>query len=184
MNEPNPTLKSGVSGWVLNEMSRLRRRLSLILPFIPVAAGDRSFGQQRYKKNGFSIIEGTVAIVILIIGLLAVIQLFPFALRIIGDSQNLTTASNIALAKIEEISSMGYDNINTGTIETKQRVSSDPNIYLYNYQRQTTVEYVDSDFDSSPTDVGFKKITVTVFWQSPIGSTEKSIEINSLVSNY
>ena len=52
LNEPNPTLKSGVSGWVLNGMSRLRRHvLLLILPFIPASseAERRGFGQQRYK---------------------------------------------------------------------------------------------------------------------------------------
>ncbi len=48
-NEPSPTLKSGVSGWVLNEMSRLRRQLLLILPSSRPDKSGRVFGQQRYK---------------------------------------------------------------------------------------------------------------------------------------
>ncbi len=133
---------------------------------------------------GFTLIESTVAIMILMVGLLAVIQFFPFAFKIISDSQNLTTASSIAISKAEEVSAMNYDNIDTGTIESKQKISTDPTSYLSHYQRQTVVETVDSDFNSSPTDVGLKKITVTVFWYSLINSMEKSIQVTSVVADH
>jgi len=144
----------------------------------------KKIGSTTKKSGGFTLIEATVAIMILVVGLLAVIQFFPFALRITGDSQNLTTASNVALSKIEELKEFTYDNISTGTIETKQRVSTDPDNYLYHYQRQTDIEYIDSYFNTSGADVGLKKITVTVFWQSPISSEEKSLKINTVISNY
>ncbi len=136
------------------------------------------------NKNGFTLIESTVAIFLLMIGIFTVMEFFPFALRIIGNSQSLTIASNIALSKIEEIQSLDYELVNPGTIEVKQRVSSDPDNYLYKYQRQTVVETVDSNFDPSGSDVGFKKITVTVFWPSLFGTAEKSFIINHVISSH
>jgi Tfp pilus assembly protein PilV len=136
------------------------------------------------NKKGFTLLEATVAILILMVGLLAVINFFPLGLRITGDSRNLTMASNLALAKIEELKALNYDELSTGTIETKQRISTDPTSYLYPYQRQTDIETIDSDFNSSASDVGFKKITVTLFWQSPLLINERSIQINSVVADY
>ena len=129
-------------------------------------------------------IEALVAVIILVIGLMAVTQFFPFSLKVTGDSQSITTASVIALEKIEEIAALNYDDVAVGIIEAKHQVSSDPNDYLYHYQRQAVVQTVDSDFSDSPTDVGLKKITVTVFWQSPVRSTEQSIQFNTLISKY
>lgn len=129
-------------------------------------------------------IEASVAIVILLIGLFAVIQFFPFSLEIIGDSNNRTIASNLALSQLEEIGSDTYSNISTGTIESKQRVSSDSDSYLYNYQRETTVSFIDSDFNPSATDIGLKKITVTVYWQSPVTKGEKSYSLESVVASF
>lgn len=133
--------------------------------------------------KGFTLIEATIAIFVLIIGLTAVTQLFPFSLKISGDSQNITTASVIALEKIEEMRASNYDDITVGTIEVKHRMSADPTNYLYNYQRETAVAAVDGNLNNSPTDVGLKKIIVTVFWQSPLKKTaEKSIQLTTLIS--
>lgn len=137
------------------------------------------------KKNqtGFTLLEAVIAILILVVGLSAIIQFFPFSLKIISDSKSLTTVSNIALLKIEELRSLDYDSINVGTIESKQRVSTDPTSYLYDYQRQTVVETVDGNLNPSGSDLGLKKITVTVFWFSPIGSVEKSTQITTLIAD-
>ncbi|OGY43141.1 MAG: hypothetical protein A3J62_03515 [Candidatus Buchananbacteria bacterium RIFCSPHIGHO2_02_FULL_38_8] len=136
------------------------------------------------RVSGFTLIEATVAVVILVVGLMAVVQFFPFALKIIADSQSLNLASNLALSKIEEVRSVPYDNIATGVIEPKQRISNDPSNYLYKYQRETTVETVDSNLEVNGVDIGLKKITVTVYWQSKIGSQEKSTQMVTLLSDY
>ena len=133
---------------------------------------------------GFTLLEAVFAISILLIGLVAIVQFFPFAAKIIGDSQSLTTTSNLALAKIEELKSSSYDELTVGTIEAKHRLSSDPSSYLYQYQRQTVIETVNGNLDPSGSDIGLKKITVTVFWHSRIGSQEKSNQIYTLISDY
>lgn len=142
------------------------------------------FNLQNKKQKGFTLVESAIAIVVLLIGLLAVIQFFPFGIEIIGNANNRTIASNLALSKIEEIRSETYDDISTGTLETKSRMSSDPDSYLYDFQRETIVEFVDSDFNTSVSDVGLKKITVNVYWQSAIINSEKSININSVVADF
>ena len=92
------------------------------------------------KSEGFTLIESAVAIAVLMVGLWAVAQFFPFRLKVIGDYQNITVASNLVVAKIEEISSLQNDTITTGTIEAKAPISSDPSSYLNNYQREVVVE--------------------------------------------
>lgn len=136
------------------------------------------------NKNGFTLIESAIAMVVLLIGVFAVIQFFPLGLQIIGNSQERTAASSIAIAQLETVRSQSYDDISTGTIETKARVSSDPSSYLYDYQRETTVEFVDSDFNTSVTDVGLKKITVTTYWMSPLGNQERSTNISTVISSF
>ena len=136
------------------------------------------------NHQGFSVIESAMAMIILTVGLFAVVQFFPLSLKIVGNSQQTTTATNLALKQIEAISQLNYDNITPGTLEAKQRLASDPGSYLYSYQRQTVVETVDADFNPCTTDIGFKKIVVTVYWLSPIGAVEKSIALNLVRTNY
>jgi len=52
------------------------------------------------NSKGFTLIEATVAMAILMVGLWTVIQFFPTGIKIIGDSQNLTVASNLAVAQV------------------------------------------------------------------------------------
>lgn len=136
------------------------------------------------NNNGFTLIESTISIMVLVVGLLAIMQFFPFALRIIGNSQSTTIASNLAVAKLEELQASSYDDIAVGTIEPKQRISADNTNYLYNFQRETIVELIDSNLNTSVTDIGLKKITVNVYWRSPIiGLAEKSIQVRSIRSD-
>jgi prepilin-type N-terminal cleavage/methylation domain-containing protein len=136
------------------------------------------------KQKGFTLAEAIVSIFIVGIGLVAVTQIFPFAMRIIGDSQRTAMASNLAIAQVENMQSMNYDDITTGAFEAKHRLSDDSSNYLYPFQRKTDVFYVNSNFTASLTDVGYKKITVTVYWQSALTRNEKSIFISTLSAKY
>ena len=128
--------------------------------------------------------ESTIAIAVLLVGLFSVMQFFPFSIKVIGDANAKTIATNLTLSQLEEIKAQSYDAMGTGTTETKQRVSTDPTSYLYDYQRQTVIELIDSNFDLSGSDLGLKKITVTTYWQSPVTKEEKSFSINSVVADF
>jgi type II secretory pathway pseudopilin PulG len=134
------------------------------------------------NKNGFSIIEIMVAFTILVMAFVSIIQAFPFALSIGKDSELSTTASYLAQEKLEEITSLGYSNVGTGEIETKHRLSSDLSDYKYDFQRQTNVIYIDSDLNDSVTDLGMKKVTTMVYYNSSLSNSEEIYTVTVLIS--
>lgn len=136
----------------------------------------------KHSKTGFTVIEAMIAIAVLAIGFLAVVKIFPVALQISKSAEQATVAMNLAQAKTEELFSSGYDNINVGAIETKSRLSADPADPFYPYQRETTAGYVDENLQSSVSDTGMKKITVTVFWRHPLLLGEKQVGLETLIS--
>lgn len=138
----------------------------------------------KLQNKGFTIVEAMVAITVLLVGIVAITAFFPLSLKIIGDSEATTTATNMVMAKIEEVQAMPYDEIVVGQFEAKHRLSANSNDYLYHFQRSTTVSYLDQNFNESLTDIGLKKISVSSYWISALGGKEKSITINTIRSVY
>jgi len=139
---------------------------------------------KKIDGRGMSIIEVMVSFSILIIVFVALTQTFPLALSMNKTSENSTKAAYLAQSKLEEINSLGYDNLPVGALEAKHRLSSDPLDYLYYFQRQAGVEYVDGDLATSLTNTGLKKITVTVFYTNSISKTEKNYNTVILISQW
>lgn len=134
------------------------------------------------NQEGISIIEAMLAVAVLMIGVLTVINIFPAALKISKSAEQETVAANLAQAKIEEMFSLGYDNIAIGTIEAKHRLSADSANPFYNFQRQTITSYVDSNLADSITATGLKKVSVTVYWIMPSLGIEKNSTFSVLIS--
>ena len=134
------------------------------------------------KNKGISEIEAVLAVAILSIGILSAVTLFPLALKISKNAEEETVAANLAQAKIEEIFSLGYENTPTGTIETRHRLATDPANPFYSYERQTVSQFVDGDLNNSATDLGLKKIVVTIFWHTPHLNISKSLPVSILIS--
>jgi type II secretory pathway pseudopilin PulG len=133
------------------------------------------------QQSGLSLIEIMVAFSILVVAFTGLVQSFPFGLSINKAAENATIASYLAQGKIEELISLGYDNINVGVLEAKQRLSDNPADYLYGYQRQTEVNYVDSNLVDSLDDIGLKKISITIYYTNSISKIEKDYEIATLI---
>ena len=123
-----------------------------------------------------------LAVVVLMIGVLAAANIFPAALKISRSAEQETVAANLAQAEIEDVFSLGYDNIAAGAIEAKHRLSADEANPFYNFQRQTDVYFVDGNLSQSASDAGLKKITVTVYWTTPSLGIEKSLLVSALIS--
>jgi len=134
------------------------------------------------NNYGLSLIEIMVSLMILTVAFLGLIQAFPFSQAINKTAENATKASYLAQDKIEQLQSLGYSGIVVGTIEAKQRLSADPSSYLYYFQRQTEVSYVDGDLQTAVSDTGMKKISTTIYYTNSISKTEKSYNITTLVS--
>lgn len=140
--------------------------------------------KNKFLKNekGFSIIEIAVAFSILVMAFIALLTSFPFSMSVNKAAGNSTLSSFLAQEKIEEFNSLGYDNINVGTIEVKHRLSEDPANYLYNFQRQTTVSYVDGQLVETGTDQGMKKISITIYYINAFSKKEDTYSIATLIS--
>jgi hypothetical protein len=123
-----------------------------------------------------------LAVAVLMIGILVTINIFPAALKISKNAEQETVAANLAQAKIEEMFSLGYDNIIIGTIEAKHRLSADSANPFYDFQRQTVTTYVDGNLADSAAATGLKKISVTVYWIAPSLGIEKNSTFSVLIS--
>ena len=134
------------------------------------------------SRHGLTMIEVMVSMMIISIAFAGLMQSFPLGLAINKESENSSFAYYLAQEKLEALYSLDYDGIATGVIETKGRVSPDPNDYRHSFMRQTSVSYVDSDLNDSLSDTGLKKITVTVYYPDALAKNEKSYNITTLIS--
>ncbi len=134
------------------------------------------------QQKGLSLIEIMVAITILTVAFVGMVQAFPFGLSISKEAADSTVASYLCQGKLEEVVSLGYDNITIGTIEARHRLSDDPANYLYFYERETTTAYVDGDLNEVESDQGMKKISSTVYYINAVYKNENSYNITTLIS--
>ncbi|MDD4271355.1 MAG: hypothetical protein PHF50_00965 [Patescibacteria group bacterium] len=135
-------------------------------------------------SGGMALLEVMVAFSILMLTFIALMQSFPVSMTINKTSENATKASYLVQEKLEELNSLGYANISTGTIEAKHRLSDDTSNYLYYFQRQTAVSYVDGNLADSESDTGLKKITVTIYYTNALSKTEKNYSTVTLISQW
>lgn len=134
------------------------------------------------NNKGITLLEAMITIAVIMIGVLSLTKMFPIAFKIGKVSEQSTIASNLAQAEIEDLFSLNYDNLTTGTMETKHRLSLNPNDQLYNYQREVLIEYVDSNLQPSATETNLKKVTVNIYWYNTVLKIEKNTQLTSLIS--
>lgn len=132
------------------------------------------------KSPGFTLIEVLVSIAIMTIGLITVVSIFPFSIRANKSAERQSLASSYARTKLEQLLTIAYDSVGTGTIEARARISNDPQNPAYTLERQTMVTLVDSNLNNSGTDVGLKKIQVTIFWSNRQGG-DNSLVLTSIL---
>lgn len=137
---------------------------------------------QTKAKHGFSLIEVLIAIAVLAVGLIAVISIFPFSIKTNKGAEQQSLASSYARTKLEQVLASSYDEVNTGTIEARARVTANPNDTAYPLERQTVVTFIDSNLNTSVSDVGLKKVVVTVYWPNRQGG-DNTLVLTSILSN-
>lgn len=113
-------------------------------------------------KLGFTLVEVLVALSIFVIAIIVIIQLFPVGIKSSISSKHKTMAVNLAQAELESIKGTAYDDVDS---ESRTRVSSDPTNPFYGFEKESFVQFVDTNLDISETDLGLKKIIVSIFWQ-------------------
>ena len=114
------------------------------------------------SRNGFTLLEIIITIVILSVGLLVLSQAFSTGMLASTDAENVDLALNIAQAEMEEIRNTSFSGI--GSSEP----TSDPN--FPNFTTTVTVTGTDP-----------KEVNVSVAWNVQAGST--SISLTTFIAN-
>lgn len=136
----------------------------------------------KLNNEGITLLEVLITISVILIGILVLTKIFPMALGVNRTAEQSTIATDLAQAKAEEMFSLGYNDLIVGTLEAKHRLSADASDRLYQYQRETKIEYVDQDLQTSASPTDLKKVTVTVYWQNLLLSTEKNEQLTILIT--
>lgn len=128
-------------------------------------------------NKGFTLLEVMVAILVLTIGIVAILQIFPLGLNVEKASQMNTQGSLLAQEKIEEFTSKAYQDIAVGTV-TEDALPSP----FERFSRETKINYVDVELQEAGGDTGLKKIEVTVSWSSLLRIGDKEVKLITLVA--
>lgn len=128
-------------------------------------------------NKGFTILETMVAILILIIGITAVLQLFPLCTNIQKSNEMKNQAIFLAQEKMEEEIFQTYKNIQVGTV-----IESSISSPYERFSRETKITYLDSDLEEVELDLGLKKIEIIVQWKSVLKLAQASISIVNLAA--
>jgi type IV pilus assembly protein PilV len=118
------------------------------------------------SKEGFTLIEIMIALVVLSIGLIALAGLQMSAMRGNTLSKRMTTAVSIANARIEQIKNMPYANIQS---ESSTQVTESN----MTFTRQVTVS---NDIPVANT----KTVNVTVTWKN--GAKSHTVPISTVIT--
>ncbi len=112
------------------------------------------------NQRGFTLIEIMVAVTLLSVGLLGMAGLTVGIMRGNTLSSEVTTATVLAQAKMEDIKRMDYGDVTQADfpLEDYNSISG-----YANYKRDTDIDVDNPDF-------GMKTVTITVSWDSDASS--------------
>jgi prepilin-type N-terminal cleavage/methylation domain-containing protein len=135
----------------------------------------------RKMKQGFTLIEVLIAIVLIVIGLVALMQAMSVAIFADSTLEYRLTALNLANEKLEELKDDGYSHAN---LDPASSPFTEAFISGFNFvaQRQWTVDYVDANLSTSVSDTGLKDVTVQVQWTQRGGTQYVAVE--TLIGDY
>ena len=140
------------------------------------------FNQIKNQNKGIGLIEIIVSISILSVGILGILQAFPRGTAAQRALELETIANHLAQEKIEQIIISPYDDITVGTQELEVRVEPDSSSSFYKFKRTIVVGLVDENLLTTETDIGLKKITITISWPRPMDSGTDSTTLITLLS--
>ncbi len=132
-------------------------------------------------KQGFTLIELLIAIILAATGLMVLMQLMGVAIFADSNLEYRVTALNLANEKLEELKDDGYSHAN---LDPASSPFTEAFISGFDFvdQRQWTVDYVDTNLDSSVSDTGLKDVTVEVQWMQKGGT--QSVAVETLIGDY
>jgi prepilin-type N-terminal cleavage/methylation domain-containing protein len=135
----------------------------------------------RKMKQGFTLIEVLIAIILIVSGLVALMQVMSVAIFADSTLEYRLTALNLANEKLEELKDDGYSHAN---LDPASSPFIEASISGFDFvdQRQWTVDYVDANLSTSVSDTGLKDVTVQVQWTQRGGTQYVAVE--TLIGDY
>ena len=118
----------------------------------------RMQGQIRSPKNGFTLLEILLTLLLLGVGVVSLVSAMTLILTSGGINESELVAVNLAREKIETLKNMSYSSIAN---ETKAPVSG-----FTSYQREVAV---------TVSSANLKQITVTVYWNHKTTELSKNL---------
>ena len=134
------------------------------------------------SEAGFTLIETLIALAILTVAVLAIVQLFPLGLKAGQQAKNTTLATNLAQARMEELISESYGNLNPGSVTEDSLSTIDED--FSGFTRLTVINYVNADLETVGQDLGLKKVQVYVSWLSPFSSQRSTTSLVTLINDF
>ena len=108
------------------------------------------------QSKGFTLIE--ILVLVVLAGIIIPVIVVPFAtgVKSSGKPEMVTTAMFLAHQKMEEFMKFNYGNAALNPTALTPYANAD----ISNYQWQWEIVYVDNNFNTSGSDVGYKRILV------------------------
>lgn len=133
------------------------------------------------KRRGFTFLELLIALTLFIFGMVSLLQIFPANRKLLKQTASTTQATFLAQEQLELLKDDAYASLTTGTYIARGVVSSDTSSPFNAYEREVVVSYVNpSTFASSGSDMGIKKIVVTIYWTE--GSVSRTYSLSTYAS--
>lgn len=133
------------------------------------------------NKNAFTLIEITISLLVLAIGLVGILALFPVGFDASGRAANITEATFLAQELLEDAKRVGYNYLATGTTS---------GIFPTPY---SSYEYDMLVYDEAAlgvaTSLGLHEVVVRVYWPSDtvIGGSRtglRNVELSTYLAKY
>lgn len=131
------------------------------------------------NTKGFSLIELMVAVFILSAGIVVVLYMFPLGLQTARSSYMATQATHLGQAKMEDLLSKSYQDIDLGVFtEDYNDISS-----FESFKRIAEITCFNPSLPDEECieDSGIKKIEINVSWRSIFGRIQ-SVTVKSLTT--
>lgn len=132
-------------------------------------------------KQGFTLIEILITIVIIVVGLIVLMRAISTGIFADANLEYRLTALNLANEKLEELREDGYSHTN---LDPASSPFTEASVSGFDFvdQRQYTVGYLDANLNSTTGDTGLKDVAMEVQWTQK--NDTLSVQVQTLIADY